>query len=45
MHSGRIKKLVPDRGFGFIRCEGVDTFFTPAPFRERSLMTWRKGRP
>lgn len=47
MTKGTIKKLVPDRGFGFIRPEGqeADLFFHATAVQGTSFEALREGQP
>jgi len=45
MPQGRIKKLVPDRGFGFIEgSQGDDLFFHHSALQEVSIEQLREGQ-
>ena len=44
MSQGTIKKLVSERGFGFIKGEGGDLFFHQSAVQEASFETLREGQ-
>jgi CspA family cold shock protein len=45
MPKGTIRRLISDRGFGFIRTgEGADLFFTAANFRGVDYTSLREGQ-
>lgn len=52
MHRGKIRKLVADKGFGFIACEqrhcqgqGEDLFFHVSAVRDAKFESLAEGQP
>ena len=45
MPQGVIKKLVPDRGFGFISADGTDIFFHHSSVTEDTFDELQEGQP
>ncbi len=44
MPQGTIKKLIADKGFGFISGEGGELFFHHSRWKERRSRRFRSGR-